>query len=252
MCRLIAYLGPERSLESLLVTPPYALLRQSYEPRFQRRGRVNADGFGVGWYDFAQRREPARYRRAVPMWSDASFASLAGLVRSGAILASVRNATPPSPVEETSTGPFAAGHWLFAHNGEVEGFVTGARSLLVRGLSEARAAGIQGTADSEVLFALVLDRLDAGASPGEALGDAVSTVLRVAGGRLNMVLTNGTAVAATACGDSLYLWQGADPALGLAVASEPFDDGECWEAVPDGCLVEAPAGGRPVITPMAP
>ncbi|HLI56291.1 MAG TPA: ergothioneine biosynthesis protein EgtC [Actinomycetota bacterium] len=245
MCRLLAYLGPETSLESLILTPPFGLLRQSYEPRFQRRGRINADGFGVGWYQPALRPEPARYRRAVPLWSDRSFASFAGVVRSGAVLATVRNATPPSPTEESSTGPFLDGPWLFAHNGEVEAFARGARERLIAEVSPARSRGIEGTADSEVLFALALDRLDAGADPAEALAGVVSAVLRLAGGRLNMVLTDGTTVAATACGDSLYLRERPDPETrspSVIVASEPFDDEADWVAVADGSLVRAVAG----------
>ncbi len=83
MCRFLAYLGPDVSLESLLLAPPWSLLRQSYEPRFMKRGRVNADGFGAGWYDFDVRQEPALYRRATPIWSDGTFASIAGLAHSG-------------------------------------------------------------------------------------------------------------------------------------------------------------------------
>ncbi|MGH2719668.1 MAG: ergothioneine biosynthesis protein EgtC [Actinomycetota bacterium] len=238
---MLAYLGPETSLESLILAPPFGLLRQTYEPRFQRRGRVNADGFGVGWYEPAARPEPARYRRTVPLWSDRSFASFAGVVRSGAVLAMVRNATPPSPTEESSTGPFLDGRWLFAHNGEVTGFAAGARERLLAEVSPSRLRGIQGTADSEVLFALALDRLDAGARPAEALADVVTTVLRIAGGRLNMILTDGSTVAATACGDSLYLLQ--RPGLrAVTVASEPYDDAEDWVALADGALVQAAAG----------
>ena len=33
MCRFLAYLGPDVSLESLLLAPPWSLLRQSYEQR---------------------------------------------------------------------------------------------------------------------------------------------------------------------------------------------------------------------------
>jgi hypothetical protein len=45
-----AYLGPPVRLSALLLDPPHSLLRQSWEPRRQRYGRMNADGFGVGWY----------------------------------------------------------------------------------------------------------------------------------------------------------------------------------------------------------
>nr|MBA3955617.1 class II glutamine amidotransferase [Acidimicrobiia bacterium] len=59
MCRLLAYLGPAVSLDSLLFVPEHSLVRQSYAPRHQHHGRVNADGFGVGWYDHGVRPEPA-------------------------------------------------------------------------------------------------------------------------------------------------------------------------------------------------
>ena len=80
MCRFVAYLGPPVTLEALLLAPEHSLLRQSWAPRHQRHGTINADGFGVGWYDSARRPEPARYRTARPMWADRSFASLAGVV----------------------------------------------------------------------------------------------------------------------------------------------------------------------------
>lgn len=251
MCRLLAYLGPETSLASLVLDPPFCLLRQSYAPRFQRRGRFNADGFGVGWYDRAVRPEPALYRRATPLWSDRSFASLAPLVHAGAVLASVRNATPPSPTEETSTPPYQSGPWLFAHNGEVTGFPHGERAKLLEGISEQRASGIEGTADSEVLFAMVLDRLDAGVPPADALVSVVDTVLSGRGGRLNMVLTDGHTVAATSCGDSLYVRDPADGSPGFIVASEPFDDEPRWREVPDGSIVLSRGGEVPRIEAMS-
>jgi glutamine amidotransferase len=200
------------------------------------RGRVNADGFGAGWYDFDVRQEPALYRRATPMWSDRSFASIAGLAHSGAILAAVRNATAPSPTEESNTPPYASGRWLFAHNGEVAGFASGGRRMLLQAISDRRAAEIGGSADSEVLFALVLDRIDAGAAPAAALSDVVGAVMGSTGGRLNMVLTDGHTIAATACGDSLYVQE---EAPGVVVASEPYDDSAGWREVQDGSVIEA-------------
>src|ERR1039457_6688112 len=92
MCRHLAYLGPQATFRSALTDPPYGLLRQSWAPRQQRHGTVNADGFGVGWYADADP-VPARYRRAVPMWGDASFADLARVTSTRALLAAVRSAT---------------------------------------------------------------------------------------------------------------------------------------------------------------
>lgn len=239
MCRLLAYLGPAVTLEELLLGPPHSLLRQCWEPRSQNSGVVNADGFGVGWYDHGRRPEPARYRSILPMWADRSFASMAGLVSSTAVLAAVRSATPPLPTEENSTPPFTAGTWLFAHNGAVPGFRDGAASRLRRLLSERREAGIEGSSDSEVLFALTLDRLDEGATPPEALTSVVATVSAAAGGTVNLLLTDGGSVWGTACGDSLVVRQTPDS---VVVASEPFDDEPGWEPVPDGSLVLAAPG----------
>ena len=58
MCRLLAYLGPPTTLEALLVDPPHGLAHQAWAPERQLSGTVNADGFGVGWYDLARRPEP--------------------------------------------------------------------------------------------------------------------------------------------------------------------------------------------------
>ncbi|MGH9283992.1 MAG: class II glutamine amidotransferase, partial [Acidimicrobiales bacterium] len=190
MCRLLAYLGPPLTLEELLVDPPHALLRQCWEPTDKVGSVVNADGFGVGWYDPARRPEPALYRSTLPMWADRSFLSMAGMVAAGSVLASVRSATPPLPTELSATPPYTDGPWLFAHNGAVAGFRDGAAARLRRTLTERREAGIAGPTDSEVLFAMALDRLDAGAAPAEALAGVVTAVQEAvpdAAHRLNLL-----------------------------------------------------------------
>ncbi len=253
MCRFLAYLGPPVTLESVLLRPTHSLVHQSYAPRHQRHGRVNADGFGVGWYDRSVRPEPARYRSDRPIWSDRSLASMAGLVRSGAVLAAVRDATPPAAVEESGSPPFAAGSWLFAHNGAVAGFANGTGVALRRCISPTRLAGVEGASDSEVVFALVLDALDAGADAGAALALAVATVESLAPARLNLVLTDGVALAASACGDTLFLlddpWRSVEPGGGVVVASEPYDDDPRWLSVPDRSIVCVDTAGA-LVAPL--
>jgi dimethylhistidine N-methyltransferase/ergothioneine biosynthesis protein EgtC len=242
VCRLLAYLGPPRSLHDLLLAPEHSLVHQSYAPRHQRHGRVNADGFGVGWYDRTVRPEPARYRRDRPIWSDRSLASMAPLVRSATVVAAVRDATPPAAVEESGSPPFPSGPWLFAHNGAVAGFTAGAGAALRARLSPARRAGIEGASDSEVVFALALDALDGGADVASALGDAVAGVSAVADpSRLNLVLTDGVTLAATAWGDTLFILD-LGPG-GVVVASEPWDDDARWSPVPDATLVRVDGAG---------
>jgi glutamine amidotransferase len=238
VCRLLAYLGPPVTLQALLFDPPHSLHEQSWAPQAQRSGVVNADGVGVGWYDLDRRPEPARYRAARPMWSDRSLASLAGVVVSTAVLAAVRSATPPSATEETSTPPFVDGPWLFAHNGSVTGFRDGVGTRLRRSLSEHRDAGIGGTSDSEVLFALFLDRVDDGMPAREALASVVDAVDAEDGGYLTMIAMDGPRLVAVTAGDPLHvLATGAS----ITLASEPFDDDGRWEAIPDGSLIEATA-----------
>ena len=241
MCRHLAYLGPPITLEQLVLTPEHSLLRQASQPRYQSRGTVNADGFGVGWYDLERRREPARYRTARPIWTDHSFASFAGLISSTAALASVRSATPGFPVEESGTAPFADGAWLFAHNGIVPGFQTGVGRELRQDISDDRSMAILGASDSELLSAMTFDRIDGGAEPGEALADVIKAVEAITTARLNMVVTDGERIAATAWRNSLFVLDNRLLDGAVIVASEPYDDDPAWEAVADRSLVEVDA-----------
>lgn len=244
MCRQLAYLGPPLSLESLVLSPDHSLLHQAYKPKHQRHGVVNADGFGCGWFAPEVRPEPAVYRRDKPIWSDRTFASLSGVVVSGAVLAAVRDASTGSAVEESSASPFSDACRLFAHNGMFKGFHGPEGVGLRRLLSEQRLASIRGTSDSEVLFALILDRIDQGMTPGAALSWCVRQCLDLSGGTFNFLLMERDHIYATACGDSLFVRVGGiSTPGGVVVASEPFDDDPAWTAVPDGSAVEAFGGG---------
>jgi glutamine amidotransferase len=240
MCRHLARVGSPVSLQALLLDPPCSLLRQSWAPRRQRNGKLNADGFGVGWYS-PDRPEPARYRRAVPMWSDASFASLAGVVASGCVLAAVRSATAGMPQDEGACAPFVLpGGVLLSHNGAVP------RDPLFPLVGSAALAAIGSTVDSAFLAALVAGRLADGAALPEAVGSVVRQVSSLApAARLNLLATDGATVAATAWGDTLC-WREQDDAV--VVASEPYDDDPCWTDVPDRSLVVATGDGIDVTT----
>lgn len=116
MCRHIAYVGPSIPFGQIVLAPPHGLYRQSWAPRRQKHGTVNADGFGVGWYAPGDP-VPARYRRAGPIWADEQLPDLARVVRTGALLAAVRDATaaywtprprpPRSPPTATSSATTA-------------------------------------------------------------------------------------------------------------------------------------------------
>ncbi|MEW1549949.1 ergothioneine biosynthesis protein EgtC [Streptomyces tsukubensis] len=239
MCRHLAYLGPPLRLGEVLTAPPHSLLRQSWAPRRQRHGTVNADGFGVGWYADGDP-VPGRYRRSGPVWADLPFGDLARVIRSTAFLAAVRDATEPGADGEAAAAPFAAGPWLFSHNGAVKGWPRSVAPLAAA-LPAAELLALEARCDAALLWALALRRLREGDEPGEALAATVSEVAAVApGSRLNLLLTDGSTITATVWGDSLwYLTGPGAPGGGTVVASEPYDDDPRWREVPDRTLVRA-------------
>jgi dimethylhistidine N-methyltransferase/ergothioneine biosynthesis protein EgtC len=268
MCRHLAYLGPPVTLARLLTEPPRGLYEQSWQPRRQRYGTVNADGFGFGWYPLEAPDEqppgarttadgggeadgdpgfavPARYRRALPIWADANAAELARSVRSGAVLAAVRSATAGTTQDESAAAPFRDGRWLFSHNGAVADW-----TRLPTPLTSAELLGLESRSDSALLWAMTARRLRQGESPGGALAAVVREVAAARpAARLNLLLTDGRTIAATAWGDTLW-YRVADEGTGRAsvvVASEPDDAPGDWCEVPDRSLLLATTAGVRII-----
>lgn len=226
MCRHLAYLGPPLALSDLLFDAPHALVNQARAPRLQNAGNDNPHGWGVTWGPSFD-----AYRSTTPMWEDTAFP---GGGDAAVVLAAARYASPGSQYRVENVAPFVAEGWAFSLNGVVRGFRDGFGDALRAGLSPGRRAALGGDTDSEVLFALILDRLDAGATPGEALVEVTRRVRTRSDGGLNLLLTDGNDIAATALDNSLFvLVEG-----GVLVASEPLDGRDGWRAVDNGSLVE--------------
>jgi glutamine amidotransferase len=226
MCRHLGWLGEPRSLASLVLEPPSGLLVQSYAPRRQKHGLMNADGWGVGFFDGGVAR---RWRSAAPLWGDASFASVAPALRSGCVVAAVRSASIGMPIEPSASAPFTDGRWLLSHNGLVDRAV----------LAPSRTA--ESTVDSALLAALIFDR---------GLDTLGVTIVEVAAAdpnaRLNILAANGSRLLATTWGDTLSVLRQDD---GVVLASEPYDDNPDWQEIPDRHLVEV-VGARVELTPL--
>jgi glutamine amidotransferase len=177
-----------------------------------------------------------RYRRAQPIWTDASFASLAPTISSSCVLAAVRSATPGTAADESAAAPFTHDRWLFSHNGRLHDWPTARKALL------STAADVQDTrvgVDSALLFGLALARWQAGASLADGLVDAARSVSDHGGGRLTMLAADGTSIAALVLGEPVHVL-GADD--GVVLASEPDVDGP-WREIADGTAVHVGAGG---------
>ena len=226
MCRHLGWLGADVTVSSLVLDPPQGLRVQSYAPRRQKHGLLNADGWGVGFFDGDV---PRRWRSAAPLWGDTSFDSVAPALHSHCVVAAVRSATVGMPIEVSATAPFTDGHWLLSHNGVVD------RTVLPP------TPSAESVCDSAILAAAIFARgLD-------ALGDTIveiGTADPVA--RLNILAANGSRLLATAWGDTLSILRRDD---GVVLASEPYDDDSDWEDVPDRHLVEVTAKGV-TMTPL--
>jgi gamma-glutamyl hercynylcysteine S-oxide hydrolase len=218
MCRHLGWLGEPRSIASLVLDPPSGLLVQSYSPRRQKHGLMNADGWGVGFYSRdVPEGTPCRWRSAAPLWGDTSFASVAPALSSDCVVAAVRSASVGMPIEPSASAPFTDGQWLLSHNGLVD------RAVLP---PSSRA---ESTVDSALLAALIFERgLD-------ALGDTVVEVAAAdPNARLNILAANGSELRATTWGDTLSVLRRDD---GVVLASEPYDDNTDWQEIPDRHLV---------------
>jgi glutamine amidotransferase len=178
------------------------------------------------------------------MWDDRAFAARAQEIESGAFLAAARLASPGAAIHASGNAPFVSGPWLFSLNGVVHGFHDEVGPVLRGRVSPARRAEIEGDTDSEVLFGLVLDRLDADEAPADALAAVVRDVLDLTTGRINLLLTDGTAIAATRAGRSLFV-------RGSTVVSEPLDDEPTWREVSEGGVVLVPAAGEDAVVTVA-
>jgi gamma-glutamyl hercynylcysteine S-oxide hydrolase len=230
MCRHLGWLGSDVSAASLVLDPPNGLRVQSYSPRRQKHGLMNADGWGVGFFDRSSGADvPRRWRSTAPLWGDTSFESVAPALRSHCVVAAVRSATVGMPLDVSATAPFTDGQWLLSHNGVVD------RTVLPL------TATAESVCDSAMLAATIF-------SLGlEVLGGTVAQIGSLdPNARLNILAANGSRILATAWGDTLSILRRED---GVVVASEPYDDNSEWEDVPDHHLVEVTARGV-TMTPL--
>lgn len=138
-------------LEQLVYQPEHSLVHQSLEAR-KAVTRVNADGFGLGWY--TERSTPGRFHEVLPAWGDENLRSLAHHIRSHRFMAHVRSSTG-TQVSRSNCHPFMYNHWMFLHNGQI-GDYCAVKYELERSLPEHLYIRRIGTTDSELIFLLML------------------------------------------------------------------------------------------------
>jgi glutamine amidotransferase len=210
-------------------------VHQARAPRLQISGHDNPDGWGVAWYP-PESQAPCVYRTTTKIWEDETFP------RTGdapVMLAAARLASPPKTLDERNNAPFTAGPLAFSLNGYA--FAGGRGEPLRAALRDERRDALQGDSDSEVLFGLLLDEIHHGAELAAAVQRVHARVAPDTTTRVNLLVTDGNQIVATAWGNSLWV-QDAQDADAVLLASEPLDEGPDWEQVPDRALVCAESG----------
>lgn len=239
MCRLTAYLGRPIPASTLVFGGDHPLFEQSWRPQELLSGSVNADGYGVAWY--GDHEQPGRMVGERPIWSDeADLRRSLPLLRSGCIVAALRNGTPGIPLDRSGLLPMVGGRWTFVLNGFVPDFRARHMRALRAELPDPLYARLQGSSDSETLFLIALAALDDGQDAAGALAEvvrAVSSRVGAAEAQLNMLLTDGRTLAVVRTGtvehsNSLYVAEGHPLAPdGVLLASERLDGHAFWTTV---------------------
>jgi glutamine amidotransferase len=235
VCRHLGYLGPPRPVRELLFDAPHALVHQGRAPREMVVAKDNPDGWGVAWWP-PLADAPGHYRTTTVMWEDTAFAD--GDDETVAALAAVRKASPNTTLDAVNNAPFVARSrlgWLaFSLNGHA--FHASCEARVRAALP--RGAALAGDTDSEVLFALVRERIDAGAGATEAIAAVHRIIDPGPEVHVNLLLVLPELMVATTWQHSLHVRSGHGS---TTVASEPLDADPGWSRVADASLLVADA-----------
>jgi len=214
MCRVLAYLGEPISLDHVLYETDSSLVRQSYSPRMMATF-LNLAGFGmVAWDPRSLHADaPFTYKVTTLPVFDRNLRSLAAKISPTCMIAHVRGVTygEDEVVAETNLHPFYfhGVHVALAHNGHLREFAR-MRYDLVSLIRPEFVRRIEGTTDSEWIYALLLSQLEDpyGMPQTSELVDASVATLRIlrearrrhgiqTSSPVNLFITTGTSLVAT-------------------------------------------------------
>jgi glutamine amidotransferase len=185
MCRIVAHLGEPLPLQHLLFDTDNSLVRQSYSPQMMNTF-LNLAGFGMKAWDPTSLRpeEPFTYRSTTLPSFDRNLRFLSSKLAPTCVVAHVRGVTYSDKVvvADTNLHPFhfPGARVVLAHNGHLRQFER-TRYALVEHVRPELAQRIEGTTDSEWIYALVLSQLDDpyGVPSVRELADATAGALRI-------------------------------------------------------------------------
>jgi len=157
MCRFLLYVGPEVLVSSVVIDPDHGMLQQAVKAH-DTITPLNADGFGVAWYVPSISPVPACFRDVSPAWSNQNLKQITRVSKSSCIFAHVRAASLGN-VMQTNCHPFTYKNLTFMHNGTVPHYKNIKRKMQ-GSLSDRAFQLIQGTTDSEMMFAMFVTHFE--------------------------------------------------------------------------------------------
>lgn len=245
MCRLLAYTGPEISLHDLILKPQHSLEKQAWQPQELKEAKLNADGFGFGWYK--ENEQIARYRQPFPIWNDANLLDLSQTLKQSLLFAMVRSATVGLGASTDNTQPFAHKHWLFQHNGYIMDFDKNFRGQTRQLLNINYENIVKGNTDSEYIFALLMQQLNDINDPVKAIKQTLNILKDLVKDTrclLNIMLSDGETIYASKHainGECPSLYYGYDikdfPTSSQLLVSEKLNDDSHWKSIDDNNII---------------
>lgn len=240
MCRWLAYQGTSIYMDELVYKPEHSLVHQSLEAR-KAVTKVNADGFGLGWY--TDRDTPGQFHEVLPAWGDENLRSLTHHIQSHRFMAHVRSSTG-TQVSRSNCHPFIIRNWMFLHNGQIGEFDK-IKFELERRLPEELYLQKRGSTDSELIFLLMLKN-GLETQPLEAIRVTLSEVADLLNKKgceepfkASICLSDGNQFwvvrySTDDCPPTVFYQKKGDD---LAFASEPLSSKNGWKALPPQTLL---------------
>ncbi|MGC0371800.1 MAG: hypothetical protein DGJ47_000501 [Rickettsiaceae bacterium] len=246
MCRFAAYFGHEKILlDELLSKPKNSLVKQSHKSIEGIHG-INADGFGVAWYNFDISSSPGIFKSTQPAWNDNNLMHLSQKIKSSCFLAHVRASTV-GDVNQNNCHPFDFQKYSMVHNGTIRHFERYKRKVIDE-LDNELFLNIKGNTDSEYFFFLIMNFIKQGSTLENSVKKAIDWIVNVQEqcdgfSRINIVITNGDELIATRFVSkgkkSLSLKylpkiDTSNKVSSLVISSESLsDDGTIWDELPE-------------------
>lgn len=156
MCRFIVYHGPAITMANMITEPEHAMLQLAIKAQCCTTP-VNADGFGISWY-IPDVHVPGVYKDITPAWNNPNLKQISRAIKSPCFFAHVRAASTGG-VNYPNCHPFTYRNLSFMHNGTVPYFKQIKRSMLTY-VSEKAFHLVQGTTDSEMMFAMFVSNFE--------------------------------------------------------------------------------------------